>query len=507
MAIGSSRLLAGLLLLAAAAPLRADDLTRRQKGDLAIRARGVLAHHCAECHAGRTTAGESLLPVLDRAKVVAEDPPLPFVVPGDPDRSLLLHLVQDGSMPPGGRSRPSPDEVKALRDWVKAGAPGYPRAFDDRTTLDQVLNDLADQERENAERVPDLRYVSFAHLVRDGEKFPDLAAAEKRLAFALLQASEANVMPQPVDDSATLFRIDIGPLGWRAGSLFKVDSEDRNAKMPPDLVPYDLIALEYPFGFVPKPGDELVGRFDRFRKQVPQLRPVAFVRGDWLTDALVRNDEPTPLAKDLLRLKALATWNEKKVGGTRPAGPKARPFPKGEPVRVPAAGADEWQVPVVPLGAYYTRDVGAAKPQFDLEAGVAGMGGPLETVTEEDLFQIKVEVKRELYVLLLNVLADGSVRVIPVAGGADGGILVKPGGKPTYLRPKDEAGFKTRPLRAAAEEEFFVLLASPKPLPAPTVLVSEHARDQIWRFLPAAGPEGEPVVRKVLPLTVTGKKK
>ncbi len=50
----------------------------------------------------------------------------PVVVPGDPDKSDLVHAVrQDGDhkMPPAPRSKLPPEAVEALATWVKMGAP------------------------------------------------------------------------------------------------------------------------------------------------------------------------------------------------------------------------------------------------------------------------------------------------------------------------------------------------------------------------------------------------
>ena len=48
----------------------------------------------------------------------------PAIVPGDPEKSLLIQAVrQSGAlkMPKGGRLKP--DEVDALVEWVRGGAP------------------------------------------------------------------------------------------------------------------------------------------------------------------------------------------------------------------------------------------------------------------------------------------------------------------------------------------------------------------------------------------------
>jgi hypothetical protein len=507
MPTGSRRLLFGLVCVFVAVT-RADAQPvseHRKKGDLAIRARAVLSRHCGGCHTGKETPGESLLPVLDRSEVVSKKPPLPFVTPGDPDHSLLLQLISDGSMPPGGRDRPSGEDVVALRAWVQGGAPGYPRAFDDHTTLEEVLADLGREEKEDPTRVPFLRYVSFAHLARDDAKVPDLFAAERRFARALQAASEASPVADPVDSTATLFRLDIRTLGWHHRDLFRIDADDQAARVAPALIPYDLVLLEYPFGFIPQPRDPLADPFDRFRSRVPQFRPVPFVRGDWLTDALLRGDGRSPLADELYSLKVLGEAVEKKRNA--PAGPVARLFPKGMPAVVPFPGAEGWQRPVPPFGSVYTRDVVQAKPPFMLKAEIVGMGGPTATVAVDELFQIKVTSDQDVYLLVLYVLADGSMRVQDVAGAAAGGLHVKAG--TTYLSPPKKKAFQIGSLLTGGDsgQESYVVFASTKPLTLPTIVESRHASPTVWRFLldPEKVSDPESVVRTVVPFTLTAK--
>src|SRR4029453_16243668 len=58
------------------------------------------------------------------------------LVPGDPDKSLIIQAVLQTSdklkMPKGGRLRP--DEIEALTEWVRAGAPWFNTAASPTTT-------------------------------------------------------------------------------------------------------------------------------------------------------------------------------------------------------------------------------------------------------------------------------------------------------------------------------------------------------------------------------------
>src|SRR5262245_53929765 len=119
------------------APVAAAEKGHRPRGDLAIKARAILKKYCADCH-GETPA-PSNLSVLDYKQLIRTGSPVPFVSLERAKRSQVLEFVEDGSMPPGGRDRPNPDEVRTLKEWVAASAPSFPKAFDDRTTLSLLL--------------------------------------------------------------------------------------------------------------------------------------------------------------------------------------------------------------------------------------------------------------------------------------------------------------------------------------------------------------------------------
>lgn len=78
---------------------------------------GMLQTYCSECHASSVkTAGVNIDSRDDLISVGV-------VVPGDPDGSILLQVLEGGIMPPPGRPAPSADEVAAVRAWIEAGAP------------------------------------------------------------------------------------------------------------------------------------------------------------------------------------------------------------------------------------------------------------------------------------------------------------------------------------------------------------------------------------------------
>ena len=85
------------------------------------RVRPILANHCYMCHTDTATAG---LRVDTREALMKGGSTGPAIIPGDPDKSLLIQAVEQTGvlkMPRGGHL--SDDEIKILRDWVKMGAP------------------------------------------------------------------------------------------------------------------------------------------------------------------------------------------------------------------------------------------------------------------------------------------------------------------------------------------------------------------------------------------------
>src|SRR5438093_11909943 len=114
-------------LIAAAAPLIAGlgaEALRAQTPAVAATAeyfeakvRPVLAANCYDCHTDQHFGG---LRLDSREAMLTGGASGPAIVPGAPDKSLLIQAVRQTNdklkMPKGGRLRP--DEVDALVEWV-----------------------------------------------------------------------------------------------------------------------------------------------------------------------------------------------------------------------------------------------------------------------------------------------------------------------------------------------------------------------------------------------------
>jgi serine/threonine protein kinase/mono/diheme cytochrome c family protein len=101
--------------------------------ELAARAREIFLDRCYECHRYTTAKGKkgnlkSKLRVLDHELLVVTRK---VVVPGMPDKSELYRLIVATDptkvMPPPDYPPLSPEEIEAVRAWIEAGAPPFPR--------------------------------------------------------------------------------------------------------------------------------------------------------------------------------------------------------------------------------------------------------------------------------------------------------------------------------------------------------------------------------------------
>ena len=501
-------------LLAAPAWAQADDppeLTRRDRGDLAIHARSILRQHCFECHNGNKKI--SSLPILEHAKLIATTNAVPFVAPKKVANSQIIHFIEDGSMPSGDRPRLSPDEISVLKKWIAEGAPSFPNAFDTAGTVQAISTDLASQPEET---VKYLRYISFAHLVTDKGPLPNLKKAEFDLARALRVAG-VTVPPQPVDDTATLFRFDLRTIGWDKRDLFV----KRGGIFPLDI--YDVLLLEYPYAAAVKDND----RLNQYFANANLVRPIPFLRADWVTQVLLNQKgekhEPTPLALDLKSLGELsaALGKEGRPGIGReekmPYGPKPRPFGGTHPVA--AAPKPERASPILPVDSWYSGDVHADPPPFDVTVELIGVDGkPITSVATKKTpeFQLRVTAKHRMRYSLLMVQADGTIRVQETnkQGFFDQDQII--------LAPKQNTPFAITDISSGELKatEYFVLLVSDPdnlmpPFPSISLIQSRHAAQPdpkepgrpVQRFLfPVEKFDSTKVVRKVIPIPLTSGK-
>ena len=112
--------LIAVALIALAAAAAADSKEDREFFERRIGP--ILRDSCLKCHGGERTRNS--LDVSTRQDLLRGGDAGPAIIPGDPDRSLLIKAVryQDNlHMPPKGKL--AADKISDLAEWVKRGAP------------------------------------------------------------------------------------------------------------------------------------------------------------------------------------------------------------------------------------------------------------------------------------------------------------------------------------------------------------------------------------------------
>ncbi len=149
----------------AAIPPRPDD-------PRAAKAYDVLETYCARCHQTgkleRPLASGSLANILD-IDDLARDPVL--VKPGTPDASRLYDVLETRHAPldvfpgPNAASEPGPDDIEAVRRWIKDLPPSAQSCATRQPVrpvdIDQMMHDAQRLERDVGKGV---RLISLVHL-------------------------------------------------------------------------------------------------------------------------------------------------------------------------------------------------------------------------------------------------------------------------------------------------------------------------------------------------------
>jgi hypothetical protein len=262
---------------------------------VADQARDVFYKHCASCHGNGEAPRGGLR--LFGADPVARG----VIVPHQPDSSELVQLIESGTMPPGTRPKVPEAERTLLREWIQKGASPFARPDSESYALLKILRDVR-REKEAGHDVADLRYLSLNHLLADGQN-ADLPLHRAALAKALNHLSTQKQIVTPVSIDApldTVYRIRLSELGWDWTPFTK----------RADATLYDLVLLEYPLATLPPHSPVGQRIVEEYLAAVPMLRPIPYVRGDWLASVATQY----PLYNDLLRLPPTLAGLEKRVG-------------------------------------------------------------------------------------------------------------------------------------------------------------------------------------------------
>lgn len=80
----------------------------------------ILKTHCVKCHGGGKREAE--LDVRRRFLLLRGGDSGPAIASGNPKKSLLIELIDEGLMPPEGEPRLRREDIETLRSWIAAGA-------------------------------------------------------------------------------------------------------------------------------------------------------------------------------------------------------------------------------------------------------------------------------------------------------------------------------------------------------------------------------------------------
>ena len=263
--------------------------------DPAAAALSVFTEHCARCHQDGNLV-ERLKPaggfgyVLD-LEALARNPE--YVQAGNPNASQIYTRIVNQSMPKDMDYLtvlgPSAEETKAIASWIDslsgaASATIASRSFIDNESVLKAMNDdlstLSDVER------PRMRYFSLTHLYNVGDTDEELEVYRQALTKLLnsLSTESAIMVPVPVNEERTIFRVDITALGWDEAKWKQVESSD------PYFVEYDTPVMK--------------------ALQTETKSKVPFVRADWFAYTASK----PPLYYTILELPETQQELEKKLG-------------------------------------------------------------------------------------------------------------------------------------------------------------------------------------------------
>lgn len=190
----------GVLVTSSAANDAAPMITPEQERFFEEKVRPLLVTNCQECHSSKKQ--ESGLRLDSRQALIdGGDSGQRAVVPGDPDRSLLIKAVNhvgDYQMPP--KKKLTDEEISTLSEWVKFGLP-WPSAASAPIETKMSAADLAKEHRQ----------THWAYQPVRRPEPPEVRSAECEVrnsvdSFVVQKLTEKKLKRSPQADRRTLIR-------------------------------------------------------------------------------------------------------------------------------------------------------------------------------------------------------------------------------------------------------------------------------------------------------------
>ncbi len=126
--------------------------------------RPILSNQCYKCHSAEQGAAKGGLTLDTREGVLKGGETGPIIVPGDPEKSLLITAVRynDSDLKMPKKNKLADEEIEALTEWVRLGAP------DPRVQASLKLTGLNDKARAHwafqpvqSDRIPDPKNIGW----------------------------------------------------------------------------------------------------------------------------------------------------------------------------------------------------------------------------------------------------------------------------------------------------------------------------------------------------------
>ena len=174
--------------------------------DLKSKSLEILEQNCASCHNLENAQG-GFDSVLDAEEMIKSGR---YIVPGDPDNSLIIErLAPTGNMPPSGQFRS--EDAETLKTWIADIGQDTLQSFSVAEELATIRSDL---ERINIVDRPFYRYFSSRTMINAGANKDVVETTSQALTKVLNSLSFAPVVVQPLalTGNEAIVRVDLRTL-------------------------------------------------------------------------------------------------------------------------------------------------------------------------------------------------------------------------------------------------------------------------------------------------------
>jgi hypothetical protein len=274
----------------------------------------------------------------------------PLVVPGEPDASPLYHVLLSAHAPVNAYSskvsKPAPDEIEAVRDWIEQlPSTGYECPGRDLVTEEDAIRLEEEWKKLSGNAGRNIRFVSFVHLHNACRTDADIAAIRDAVAAALgsLAGRTEPATIETIGELSLIGAFDPESLGLAAEVVAGLASKDPRADasgLTADWLVYEAhrhkpqptteaVALDYLRGVdvlsaaaeLGQPGEALASRLARLEGQeailARRLLQGWLPRSEWISLAAIISGKPmvgietgTPANAGIEPLR-LSLWSDK----------------------------------------------------------------------------------------------------------------------------------------------------------------------------------------------------